>query len=143
MQTNIPGARDVYIRVGGDLGDFKAQIYAGWLEYREAPTIARDTLCKLFAVSRDTLRNWEQRLGAELEIISNYGQTAIDPRQDERVADFIPEHSYNYVTRRGQIRIRWRQPNTYRPDAYSPTCLQRPVQESPDGSSTTRMVTTC
>jgi len=69
VATNIPGVREVYLRVGGDLGDFKAQVYAGWLAYREGPKIARDTLCKLFAVSRDTLRNWEQRLGASLEVI--------------------------------------------------------------------------
>lgn len=115
VATNVPGVRPVYLRVGGELGDFKAQIYAGWLMYREAPTIARDTLCKLFACTKDTLRNWEARLGATLDVIPNYAQTAIDPRDDDAVFDYIPEHSYNYVTRRGELRIRWRQPNTYNP----------------------------
>lgn len=114
VATNIPGARDVYVRVGGDIGDFKAQIYAGWLAYRQDPKIARETLCNLFAVTRDTLRNWEARLGGSIEVVTNYAQTAIDPKADDRIVDYLPEHSYSYVTRRGQMRLRWRQPNRYK-----------------------------
>jgi hypothetical protein len=114
VATNVPGVRAVQITITGDLGDFKAQVYAGWLTHREDPTIARDTLCTLFAVVKDTLRNWEDRLGGSLEKVSNYGQTHLHPLEDERVTAYIPAHSYSYVTRRGEIRIRWRQPNTYR-----------------------------
>ena len=114
VATNIPGVRGVKITIAGDLGDFKAQVYAGWLTHREDPKIARDTLCVLFAVVKDTLRNWEERLGADLEKVSNYGQTSLHPLEDDRITDYIPEHSYSYVTRRGEIRIRWQQPNTYR-----------------------------
>ena len=114
VATNIPGVRSVRLDLAGDLGDFKAQVYAGWLTHRESPKIARATLCKLFAVVPDTLRNWEDRLGGELEKVSNFGQTSQHPLTNDRIADFIPEHSYSYVTRRGEIRIRWRQPNTYK-----------------------------
>ena len=114
IATNIPGVRSVQITTNGDLGDFKAQVYAGWLTHREDPKIARATLCTLFGVVADTLRNWEERLGADLEKITNYGQTHLHPLKDEAIADYIPEHSYSYVTRRGEIRIRWQQPNTYR-----------------------------
>lgn len=114
VATNIPGVRGVHITIEGDMGDFKAQIYAGWLTHREDPKIARATLCTLFGVVADTLRNWEERLGADLEKVSNYGQTSLNPLENEAIADYIPPHSYNYVTRRGEIRIRWQQPNTYR-----------------------------
>ncbi len=49
----------------------------------------------LFDVVKDTLRNWEDRLGTDLEKITNYGQTSLDPLENEAIADYIPEHSYN------------------------------------------------
>ena len=115
VATNVPGAPDVYIRVGGSLGAFKAQVYAGWLAHRQGPKIARQTLEGLFGCTEETLRNWERQLGAELVVVTNYAQCASHPHDDERVADHIPSHSYTYVTRQGQIRFRWRQPNSYRP----------------------------
>jgi hypothetical protein len=116
VATNIPGVRDVYLRVDGDLQRFKARIYAGWMAHREAPKIARSTLEALFGVSADTLRSWEDRLGrGTLEVIPNYAQTAIDPKDDDTIVDYIPEHAYSYLTRQHEVRIRWRQPNTYRP----------------------------
>ncbi len=114
VETNIPGSRDVHLRVGGSLGTFKAQLYAGWLAHREDPKIARETLARLFNCTPDTLRNWERELGATLEIVTNYAQTALHPKDDDRIADYIPERAYSYVTRRGQIRLRWRQPNRYK-----------------------------
>jgi hypothetical protein len=115
VATNVPGARDVYLRVGGTLGAFKAQVYAGWLTHREAPKISRQVLAALFGCSQETLRNWERELGSSLAVVPNYAQCAVDPRLDDWVASHIPEHSYSYVTSRGQMRIRWRQPNSYNP----------------------------
>ena len=115
VQTNVPGARDVYLRVGGSLGAFKAQVYAGWLTYREAPKISRRVLASLFGCSPETLRNWERELGSSLAVVTNYAQCAADPRGDDLAAGYIPDHSYAYVTSRGQMRIRWRQPNSYNP----------------------------
>lgn len=115
VQTNVPGARDVYLRVGGSLGAFKAQVYAGWLTHREAPKISRHVLAGLFGCSQETLRNWERDLGSSLAVVTNYAQCAADPRLDDRAASHIPDHSYSYVTSRGQVRIRWRQPNSYTP----------------------------
>jgi hypothetical protein len=114
VATNIPGVHDIYVEVAGDIGDFKAIVYAAWLTHREGPTIARETLCGLFGCTDDTLRNWETRLGETLTLVRNYAQTALDPKEDARIMDYLPEHSYSYVTRRGEIRIRWQQPNTYR-----------------------------
>jgi hypothetical protein len=113
IQTNLPGARRVFITTGDNLTHFKAQIYAGWLTYRQDPTIARDTLATLFNCTKATLRNWEKTLGPQLKTTPNYAQTALDPKKHNQIADYIPPHSYNYVTQQGQIRIRWRQPNTY------------------------------
>lgn len=113
VETNIPGARPVLVTTGGSLNHFKAQIYAGWLAYRHDPTIARDTLTTLFNCTKVTLLNWEQALGDQLRIVTNYAQTSRHPLDDERITDYIPAHSYNYVTQRGQTRIRWQQPNTY------------------------------
>jgi hypothetical protein len=114
VATNIPGTNDVYLRVSGDIGDFKARLYAGWLAYRQDPKIARCTLAALFGCSEDTLRNWEARLGGVVEVITNYAQSAADPKEDDTIIDYLPEHAYSYVTRYGQIRLRWQQPNRYR-----------------------------
>lgn len=115
VDTNVPGARDVYLRVGGSLGAFKAQVYAGWLTHREAPKISRRVLADLFGCSQETLRNWERELGSSLAVVTNYAQCAANPRLDDQAASHIPDHSYTYVTSRGQMRIRWRQPNSYNP----------------------------
>jgi hypothetical protein len=114
VATNTPGAREVHIQTGASLGEFKAQVYLGWLAYRQDPTIARATLIKLFNCTHVTLRNWERTLGPQLEIVTNYAQTALQPQQHDEIIDYLPGHCYNYVTRRGAIRIRWRLSNTYR-----------------------------
>ena len=114
VATNIPGASDVHIPVGQSVGEFKAWMYAGWLAYRQDPTISRDTLTKLFNCTKMTLLNWEKILGPQLEIVTNYAQTALDPKTHDEVIDYLPGHHYCYVTRRGEIRIRWRQSNTYK-----------------------------
>ena len=114
IETNRPGARDIYIRVDGPLKHFKARLYAAWLAHRENPKIARATLCKLFACTKETLWAWEETLTHTLEVVSSYTQTAIDPKEDDRVVDFIPDHAYTYLTRQHQVRIRWQSPNVYR-----------------------------
>ena len=113
VDTNIPGVRPVHIPVGDSLNHFKAHIYLGWLTYRQDPTISRATLTRLFNCTKVTLRNWEKLLGPKLTRVTNYTQTAIHPLEDDRVTDYLPDHSYTYVTRKGQIRIRWRTSNTY------------------------------
>jgi hypothetical protein len=113
VRTNIPGAQDEVVPVGGDIGAFKARVYAAWLDYREDPTIARSTLGALFNVSEDTLRNWEARLGEDIHVVANYAQTHLYPLADERVTDYLPAHCYCYVTRGGEVRTRWRLSNTY------------------------------
>jgi hypothetical protein len=113
VETNLPGARDVHIPVGSSLGDFKAQVYAGWLAYRQNPKIARGTLATLFNCTPETLRNWEGTLGGQIKVVTNYGQTSLNPKEHDEVIDCLPGHHYCYVTRKGEIRLRWRQPNTY------------------------------
>jgi hypothetical protein len=113
VETNLPGARDVHIPVGSSLGDFKAQVYAGWLAYRQNPKIARQTLATLFNCTPETLRNWEGTLGGQIRVVTNYGQTSLNPKEHDDVIDYLPGHQYCYVTRQGEMRLRWRQPNTY------------------------------
>jgi hypothetical protein len=114
VKTNTPGAIDVHIQVGQSLGEFKAQVYLGWLAYRQDPTISRQTLTTLFNCTTITLRNWEKTLGPQLEIVTNYAQTALHPKHHDDIIDYLPDHHYCYVTRRGHIRLRWRLSNTYR-----------------------------
>jgi hypothetical protein len=115
VKTNLPGVRQVYINPGGSLAEFKAQIYNAWLSYRENPTIARKTLCSLFNCTEDTLRNWEEILGDQLTITPTYAQCASHPLDDDRVYPLLPNHCYAYASKSGQVRFRWRLPNTYAP----------------------------
>lgn len=113
IQTNLPGARDVHIPVGSSLGDFRAQVYAGWLAYRQDPKISRATLAMLFNCTPETLRNWEETLGGQIKVVTNYAQTSLNPKEHDEIIDYLPGHQYCYVTQKGEIRLRWRQPNTY------------------------------
>jgi hypothetical protein len=115
IKTNWPGVRSIYINPGGTLAEFKAQVYNAWLAYRESPTIARRTLCSLFNCTEDTLRNWEEILGDQLVITPTYAQCASHPLNDDRVYSLLPDHCYVYATKNGQVRHRWRLPNTYNP----------------------------
>ena len=58
IETNPPGVRDMYINVSGSRAVFEAALYAGWMAYREAPTISRKVLASLFGRDEDTLRRW-------------------------------------------------------------------------------------
>jgi hypothetical protein len=96
------------------VGEFKAYVYLGWLAYRQDPTISREVLTTLFNCTKVTLRNWEEILGSQLEIVTNYAQTALHPKTHDEIIAYLPGHHYCYVTQRGEIRLRWRQSNTYR-----------------------------
>ena len=116
--TNRPGTRDVYLSPTGSLERWEAMLYAGWLTYREGPTISRAALEKLFNRDQTTLRRWEQtRLQETVTIRQNYAQA--DPRQ---LTFTPPAHSQPYVAnvytitgKHQVIRICWRLPNTYEP----------------------------
>lgn len=112
--TNYPGVRDIYVRVDGPLKRFKARLYAAWLTHRENPKIARATLCKLFATTTETLQAWERELPRIITVVPSYTQTAIDPKEDDRIVDYLPDHAYSYLTRRNEVRLRWQSPNVYR-----------------------------
>lgn len=114
LSTNYPGVRPVYLRLDGSLKVFKARLYAGWLAHRENPKIARATLCKLFGCTRETLWGWEALLSRTISVIPSYTQTAVDPREDDRIVDYLPAHAYAYLTRRNEVRIRWQSSNIYR-----------------------------
>src|SRR5690606_28703485 len=117
FSTNRPGVRDVYLSPTGSLENWEGMIYAGWMAHRENPTIARETLERLFGRSHDTLQRWEkQRLEHILIVRANYCQC---PDADAFFYH-IPEHSQTYVaqvTFQGQptqvTRLYWRMPNTY------------------------------
>lgn len=119
IETNLPGVRDVYVPVGGSLAQWEANLYAAWLSHRGNPTIARDTLWKLFGRDPDTLRRWErERLGDVVTVRRNDVQCAED---QQSAWDSIPGHAYYYLAyTRGEVgrwqrqtRIRWRIANTY------------------------------
>jgi hypothetical protein len=118
VATNLPGGYDMDVSVSGSHETFEANIYAGWMCFREAPTISRAVLETLFNRDQDTLRRWEQaRLKGRLIIRENYAQYDIEPNTWD---DVIPEHARPYLARvkNGDVyslvmRYRWRIPNTY------------------------------
>lgn len=118
VATNAPGGKDMYISVSDSHEAFEAALYAGWMSYREAPTISREVLKTLFNRSEDTLRRWEKtRLQNSLIVRENYAQYEAEAHT---WPDFIPDHARPYlanVKREGRyaqvIRYRWRIPNTY------------------------------
>ena len=119
VATNLPGGRDMYISVSDSHETFEANLYAGWMSYRENPTISREVLTTLFNRSGDSLRRWEQkRLQNSLTVRENYAQYEPNTDNWER---FIPDHARPYlanVRREGHygqvVRYRWRIPNTYK-----------------------------
>jgi hypothetical protein len=96
-------------------------LYAGWLAYRNNPTLARETLAQLFKRSPDTLRAWErQHLGRLVKVRANYTQCPHPNLDDAAYAESIPAHSQAYqgYQRRGGrwvavVRLYWRTCNTY------------------------------
>ena len=87
--TNRPGVRDVYLSPAGSLEQWEAMIYIGWMTHREAPTISREELERLFNRDQNTLRRWEQsRLSGLIDVRTNYAQA--DPK---KIAFTPPPHS--------------------------------------------------
>jgi hypothetical protein len=120
VATNPPGVRDVYLSPAGTHEQWESTLYNGWFTHREAPTIARSTLEKLFNRDEDTLRRWEQnRLTDSLTIRTNYAQYALSPGE---WYEYIPDHARAYLANIHSssgvsqiVRIRFRLPNTYQP----------------------------
>jgi hypothetical protein len=119
--TNKPGVRDMYLSPTGTLEEWEAKLYAGWLAHRNNPTIARETLARLFGRSADTLRLWEEKhLAGVLTVRTNYTQCPHPQLEDGRYVDHIPEHNQAYrgfVRFQGQwhavTRLYWQTCNTY------------------------------
>ena len=106
--SNKPGVRDMYISPRGSHEAWEASLYAGWLAYRNNPTIARETLAQLFGRSADTLRQWEaQHLTGQVTVRRNYTQCPHPNVEDARYFNYIPAHSQAY---RGTVRFQgqWR-----------------------------------
>lgn len=124
IDTNLPGVHEVYVPAGGSLAMWEAHLYGAWLSHRSDPTIARDTLSKLFGRDPDTLRRWErERLGGIVTVLRNDVQCG----EDQQTAwDYIPDHAYYYLANvldedgswRRETRIRWRMANTYQVKTY-------------------------
>ena len=119
--SNQPGVRDMYISPRGSHEAWEASLYAGWLAYRNNPTIARETLAQLFGRSADTLRLWEeQHLAGQVTVRRNYTQCPHPNIEDDRYFNSIPAHSLAYrgtVCFQGQwravTRLYWQTCNSY------------------------------
>ncbi len=114
---NRPGRQDMLVPVAGSLEQWEAALYAAWFSNRNCPTIARETLEKLFGRDQTTLRRWEaQRLEGVLTVQRNYAQCP----DVARYYDLIPSHVVGYwaLVREGKRsklvqRLRWQIANTY------------------------------
>jgi hypothetical protein len=113
LLSNRAGVIEVYIPPAGSLEQWEANIYAGWLDHRENPIIARETLEGLFGRTPETLRRWEQdRLQGTLTIQKNYAQCALVDTMEK----VNPERLNSYVAKTddgAQLRLVWQMPNTY------------------------------
>jgi hypothetical protein len=113
LLSNRAGVTEVYIPSAGSLEQWEANIYAGWLDHRENPIIARETLEGLFNRTPETLRRWEQdQLEGTLTIQKNYAQCALVDTMEK----VNPERLNSYVAKTdegAQLRLVWQMPNTY------------------------------
>lgn len=115
--TNQPGGKDMYLPTSGSLERWRAYVYAGWLGFRENPTIARSTLEMLFNRDQDSLRRWEETHLADLvQVIEGRAQCGFNAQDIP-----IPDHAQSYVARvktgsgawELTPAIYWRLSNTY------------------------------
>ena len=127
--TNLPGMRPVYVPIRASLQEFRAELYAAWLQHRGAP-LSRAALSTLFGVTEDTQRNWERYLvkAGRLEIKAAYAK-AHETRQGDTAQalaarDELPAHAFTYDVfvqpDKGEgndwikeRRIAWRLPNLF------------------------------
>jgi len=77
-------------------GTFKAFCYAAFFGTEEM-IISREMLSKLYGVSKQTLRNWEKKVGGYLKKKKNYGFIARG--SPLKWLEFLPEHFW--IGRRG------------------------------------------
>jgi len=97
------------------LGTFNAFCYAAFFGEKEK-IISRETLSKLYGVSKQTLRNWEKKVGDYLLKTKNYG--FIPWGTPLKWLEFLPEHFW--ITKRGH---EFCLPNSYTSAlAYSSGC---------------------
>jgi len=113
LLENRAGVTDVLLCPSGSLEQWESTIYAGWLYYRNNPTISREVLSKLFNRTADTLRHWEStRLINTVSIRKNYAQCD-SADVWERIR---PETTLSYVARTKdgeKARFLWQISNTY------------------------------
>ena len=113
LLENRAGVTDVLLSPAGDLEQWEATIYAGWLYHRNNPTISRLVLAKLFNRTADTLRYWEsKRLVNTVSVRNNYAQCD----SAEVWEKFRPETTLSYVARTKdgeKARFLWQISNTY------------------------------
>ncbi len=113
LLLNKAGVHDVLLSPRGKLEQWHATIYAGWLSYRNNPTISRVALEKLFNRTGKTLRQWEQQqLHHIVTPRKNYAQCA----STETWNKARPQTTLSYIaqTKSGeQARFLWQLPNTY------------------------------
>ena len=113
LLDNRAGVIDVLLSPAGCLEQWEATIYAGWLYYRNHPTISREVLSKLFNRTADTLRYWENtRLNKIVSVRNNYAQCDSADVWEK----FRPETTLSYVARTkdgNKSRFLWQISNTY------------------------------
>lgn len=113
LLENRAGVTDILLSPAGNLEQWEAMIYAGWLYYRNNPTISRMVLSKLFNRTADTLRHWEsERLLNTVSIRKNYAQCD----SAEVWEQIQPETTLSYVARTKdgeKARFLWQLSNTY------------------------------
>lgn len=113
VESNLPGARQLYVPVMGSLEQWEALLYAAWMVHREDPIVSREQLEWLFGRDQTTLRRWEtKRLKKIITKRFNYAQSP----SRETLADYVPDHATRYVARSAEglvLRIRWQVSNSY------------------------------
>lgn len=113
LLENRAGVIDVLLSPAGSLEQWEATIYAGWLYYRNNPTISREVLSKLFNRTADTLRYWEsEQLTKTVSVRKNYAQCDSADVWEK----FRPETTLSYVARTQdgeKARFLWQISNTY------------------------------
>lgn len=120
VATNTPGRQPRYIVLAGNSADFRARVYAAWLDMKadRAQGISRFTLMALWQVSKPTLIAWEKSAG--IQAARGQAQYAgnnpdLLPPQNDDGTDRRDYMTYTTVT--GERRHSWRLSNHYRAPA--------------------------
>lgn len=109
---NLPGERLVFMPYGRTATKFGGNLLAAWHATRRDPSanIGRDVLCRLFGVSKPTLRVWEKAAGIKGE--ATYCQCAdgdphLTPDRARRAEPYLSKTT-------GEMHWRFRWSNRYR-----------------------------